>query len=112
MNKSEILTKYTKQEDKLLVSKLIDKIEQANKTNKIKYTDFLNNFDSSYANFPFDILTIKEFINNYPTSELSTWDVVFINGESKKTFCLDKNKENDAFITLLQKKNQRSGLHV
>ena len=42
MNKSEILTKYTKQEDKLLVSKLIDKIEASNKTNKITYTDFLN----------------------------------------------------------------------
>ena len=65
--------------------------------------DFLNNFDSSYANFPFDISTIKEFINNYPTSELSTWDVVFINGESKKTFCLDKNKENDAFINCVER---------
>jgi len=47
MNKSEILTKYTKQEDKLLVSKLIDKIEQANKTNKITYTDFLNLYEKN-----------------------------------------------------------------
>jgi len=42
MNKSEILNKYTKPEDKLLISKLIDKIEATNKMNKITYTDFLN----------------------------------------------------------------------
>lgn len=47
MNKSEILTKYTKQEDKLLISKLIDKIEQVNKTNKITYTDFLNLYEKN-----------------------------------------------------------------
>jgi len=47
MNKSEILTKYIKQEDKLLVSKLIDKIEQVNKTNKITYTDFLNLYEKN-----------------------------------------------------------------
>lgn len=49
MNKSEILTQYIKQEDKLLVSKLIDKMEQANKTNKITYTDFLNLYEKSIA---------------------------------------------------------------
>lgn len=47
MNKSEILTKYTKQEDKLLVSKLIDKIEQVSKTNKIAYTDFMNLYEKN-----------------------------------------------------------------
>lgn len=49
MNKSEILNKYTKQEDKLLLSKLIDKIEQANKTNKITYTDFLNLYEKNLS---------------------------------------------------------------
>lgn len=49
MNKSEILTKYTKPEDKLLVSKLIDKVEQANKTNKITYTDFLNLYEKNLS---------------------------------------------------------------
>jgi len=49
MNKSEILSKYTKQEDKLLVSKLIDKIEVVNKTNKIAYTDFLNLHEKNLA---------------------------------------------------------------
>jgi len=47
MNKSELLTKYIKQEDKLLVSKLIDKIEEVNKKNKIVYTDFLNLYEKS-----------------------------------------------------------------
>jgi len=47
MNKSEILSKYIKPEDKLLVSKLIDKMEQTNKTNKIAYTDFLNLYEKN-----------------------------------------------------------------
>ena len=49
MNKSEILNKYIKPEDKLLLSKLIDKIEQSNKTNKITYTDFLNLYEKNLS---------------------------------------------------------------
>lgn len=48
--------------------------------------DFLNNFDASYANFPFDIMTIKNFITGYTGSELSEWDIVFINGNSKEQY--------------------------
>ena len=48
--------------------------------------DFLSNFNASYANFPFDTETIKNFINNYGGYELNKWDVVFINGESNNTF--------------------------
>ena len=49
MNKSEILNKVAKQEDKLILSKLIDKIEQSNKTNKITYTDFLNLYEKNLS---------------------------------------------------------------
>lgn len=42
MNKEEILSKYKKQEDKLLIAKLFDKITIAEKQNKITYTNFLD----------------------------------------------------------------------
>lgn len=42
MNKLEILEKYSKPEEKLLVSKLLDKIELCNKRNVITSTDFLD----------------------------------------------------------------------
>lgn len=42
MEKQEILQKYKKAEDKLLISKLFDKIEMCDKTNKIVNSDFLD----------------------------------------------------------------------
>ena len=42
MNRQEILNKFTKEEDRLLVSKLLDKIEFTIKRNSVEYTDFLD----------------------------------------------------------------------
>ena len=42
MNKEEILRNYKNNEDKLLVSKMLDKIELCSKRNKIQNTDFLD----------------------------------------------------------------------
>ena len=42
MNKQEILSDYKNQEDKLLLSKVLDKIEFCKTKNKIENTDFLN----------------------------------------------------------------------
>ena len=42
LNKQEILAKYTNDEDKILISKLFDKIEFTSRRNTIEYTDFLD----------------------------------------------------------------------
>jgi RNA-binding protein YlmH len=42
MNKQEILNTYKNEEDKLIVAKMLDKIEQSNKRNKIENTDFVD----------------------------------------------------------------------
>ncbi len=42
MNKQEILQEYRNQEEKLLVAKVLDKLEFARTKNKIQTTDFLN----------------------------------------------------------------------
>ena len=42
MNKQELLKDYKKQEDKMCLSQILDKIEITKKTNKIEYTDFLD----------------------------------------------------------------------
>lgn len=42
MNKQEILKKYTKEEDRLLIAKVLDKMEFAKSKNKITNTDFLD----------------------------------------------------------------------
>lgn len=42
MNKEEILKNYKKEEDKLLIAKMLDQIVLCNKRNKIQNTDFLD----------------------------------------------------------------------
>lgn len=45
MNKSELLEKYSKPEDKLLISKLLDKLEESKRKNIIVCTDFLDMYE-------------------------------------------------------------------
>lgn len=47
MNKQEILKKYNKEEDRLLIAKVLDKIEFAESKNKITNTDFLDMYQKN-----------------------------------------------------------------
>ena len=42
MNKQELLNKIENDDDRLLISKLLDKIEFTTKRNSVEYTDFLD----------------------------------------------------------------------
>ena len=46
MDKQKILNKYSKPEDKLLISKMLDKMELALSKNRMEYTDFLDSYQS------------------------------------------------------------------
>ena len=47
MNKQDMLADYKKQDDKLCLAQVLDKIEISNKRNKIEYTDFLDMYQVS-----------------------------------------------------------------
>ena len=49
MNKNEIMQDYKNQEERLLVAKILDKIEFIKNKNKIQYTDFLNLYEQEVA---------------------------------------------------------------
>ncbi len=49
MNKQEILKQFSKEEDKLLAAKLLDKIQFTNTKNKIENTDFLDGYEQKIA---------------------------------------------------------------
>lgn len=49
MNKEELMKEYKNQEERLLVAKIIDKIEFVKTKNKIQYTDFLNIYEQEVA---------------------------------------------------------------
>lgn len=61
MDKQKVLKKYSKAEDKLLISKMIDKMEVAISKNRIAYTDFLD----LYQRHLLEKILIQERINNY-----------------------------------------------
>lgn len=42
MDRQKILNNISNEEDRILVSKMLDKIEQSNKRNSVEYTEFLN----------------------------------------------------------------------
>lgn len=47
MNKQELLKDYKKQEDKICIAQILDKIEISSKKDKIEYTDFLDMYQVS-----------------------------------------------------------------
>ena len=47
MTKQNILDEYKKQEDKILLSQILDKMEFCEKRNKIEYSDFLDMYQVS-----------------------------------------------------------------
>ncbi|MBR2240366.1 MAG: hypothetical protein IJ890_03155 [Clostridia bacterium] len=64
MDKTKIYEKYKKEEDRLLISKLIDKISSLEKTNKIQITDFVS---------PVELQILKDALNmiNYKNYQIS-----------------------------------------
>ena len=61
MDKQLILNKYSKPEDKLLISKMLDKIELSKSKNRIEYTDFLD----AYQKHLLEKILKQEHIENY-----------------------------------------------
>ena len=62
MNKTEILNEYKNQEERILVAKILDKIEFTKTKNKIQATDFLNITEQEIA---LNILKKIEYKNYY-----------------------------------------------
>ena len=62
MNKSEILNKFSKEEDKLFISKILDKYNYAITKNKISYTNFMNLAEKEIAKKLLSIQKIKNYI--------------------------------------------------
>lgn len=62
MNKQEYLKEYKKQEDKICIAQILDKIENSQKENKITYTDFLDMYQISLVSNFLKKISFKEYI--------------------------------------------------
>ena len=91
MNKQLILNKYSKPEDKLLISKMLDKAENSISKNKIQYTDFLDLYQQQLLS---KILK-QEKIENYKITggiESSERNIILFYPEKLKTIVNDSKK--------------------
>lgn len=66
MKKEEILNKYKNEEDKLFVSKVLDKIKFAKTKNQISNTDFLDMYQNKISQDILNMAQEKNFIYYYP----------------------------------------------
>lgn len=89
MDRREILKKYVKQEDKLLVAKIIDKIELSQKNNKIENTDFLDLYQAKIAQNIIEIYNFDNYIF-YGGQENTERKILFVYPE--KFAEIDKTK--------------------
>ena len=77
MDKAKILDKYRKEEDKLLISKLFDKIVLTEKTNKIQITDFLSPIELQLLRDVLNMINYKNFVI-YGGSDIAQRNIIII----------------------------------
>ena len=62
MNKQEILKQYIKQEDKIRVAQILDKVQFVNSKHQIQYTDFLDGYEQKIVKKTFEQIGYKKGI--------------------------------------------------
>lgn len=101
MDKSFILKKYKKPEEKLLISKFFDKIEIVNKTNRIETTDFLNESEQTILQKMINIIKFQnyEFFGGLDNCERK---LIIIYPEKMKDIFINKNFKYDTLISVFR----------
>lgn len=101
MDKNLILEKYKKPEEKLLISKFLDKIELVNKTNKIETTDFFNESEQNILQKIINIIKLKnyEFFGGIDNCERK---LIIIYPEKIKDIFVNKNFKYDTVISVFR----------
>ena len=97
MNKQEVLKDYKKQEDKLCLSQVLDKIEFCESREKLEYTDFLDMYQVALVENFLRRINFKnyQFFGGYEDSE-------------RKILIVYPDKYNDSMI----KKNYSKMLKI
>lgn len=111
MNKQELLKDYKKQEDKICLAQVLDKIEISKKTNKIQYTDFLDMYQISLVqNFlrKIQITNCKLYVG-YEEAERK---IVIIYPENYTESMIEKNYNKMLKIVRIQLPEEEKGKYT
>ena len=111
MNKQELLKDYKKQEDKICLAQVLDKIEISKKTNKIQYTDFLDMYQVSLVqNFLRKIqITNCKLYGGYEEAERK---IVIIYPENYTESMIEKNYNKMLKIVRIQLPEEEKGKYT
>ena len=92
MNKQELLKDYKKQDDKICLSQVLDKIEFSKNRNKIEYTDFLDMYQISLVENFLRKMQFKNYIL-YGGYEEAERKILIVYPEKYDMTMVEKNYE-------------------
>ncbi len=90
MNKEQVLKEYKKQEDRILLSQVLDKLEMSKKKEKLEYTDFLDMYQISIVKNFLTRLEISNYVL-YGINEDSERKILIFYPEKYNEQMLEKN---------------------
>lgn len=104
MEKQEILKQFPKQEDKLLISKIIDKLKFVNNKNQVQYTDFLDTYQQSIVIKALSLIGENKYVldGGYDEAERK---VLFMYPEKLKDIFLNENLNEEYNENIIQNFN-------
>ena len=111
MEKQEILKEYKKQEERILLAQILDKINFTKTRNKIENTDFLNMYE---------INTVEKFLSkiNYKNysfwggEEISERKILITYPENLDKSIIEKNYENFLSIIRIELRKEEKGKYT
>lgn len=111
MNKQEILNKYTKEEDRLLIAKVLDKMEFAKLKNKITNTDFLDLYQKNLVQKLLNSIKCENYMFFGGSDDAERETIIFYPEKLEKQF-VEKNYNNIMQIVEIILPNELMGKYT
>lgn len=114
MDRELVLSKYKKTEDKLLISKMFDKIDYTEKTNKVSTTDFYNESERAILKNVLNTIGTKNYIF-YGGCENADRNILVFYPEKMEELFIEKSFKYDTIVSvfriIIPKENRLSFNH-
>lgn len=101
MDKKNILDRYKKAEEKLLISKFLDKIDLSRKKNKIETTDFLNEIEQNIIRNVINLIKFENY-EFYGGTENSDRKIIIIYPEKMKDLFKNNKFKYDTLLSVFR----------
>ena len=111
MDKQKILSNYKKQEDKILLAQILDKIEFSLKREKLEYTDFLDMYQIALVKSFFKKIEFNNYVL-YGGFDNAERNILFIYPEKYNIDMVEKNYEKVIKVIQINLGNEEIGKYT